>query len=145
MKMMTVAIAAGLVALAGGVAEARAAAPAPEIALVAEASGYWKTVRTRVWQPGVVERVWVEAVCEHRRGRFGETIVVELRPGYYRTVRHQGRWVWHTQRIWVDTHHGHGHRGHGHGHDDHRGHGHGDHHLDRGRGRGRDDGHRGRR
>ena len=58
----------------------------------------YDVVRTRVWQPGSLRRVWVGSRISFGR-RCGSRGF--RRGGYYRTYRTPGRWVYVNRRVFV--------------------------------------------
>ena len=64
-------------------------------------AGRYETRTERVWVPGRTERIWVPAHFDWRYDRCGIRVRYQTRAGYYRAVRHAGRYERRSVRTWV--------------------------------------------
>lgn len=63
--------------------------------------GRFKIVREKVWIPGRIERVWIDAVYTTGYDGQGRPVQVLVSPGQYKDVRVPGRHEVRTRRVWV--------------------------------------------
>lgn len=63
--------------------------------------GHFKVVQERVWVPGGIQRVWVDAVYATARDTNGNPIQVLVEPGHYRDVKLPGRYELRERKVWV--------------------------------------------
>lgn len=63
--------------------------------------GHWTSRVERVWVEGCERRVWVEPCWEWRWDSCGRRVQVQVRAGYWRSVRDPGRFENREVRVWV--------------------------------------------